>query len=325
MLSVLKKILKRYTALIAAVLCLLSLSSCKGLELENKTEQIEEYTKPQAMILIANERNTYEKAYSSAIWDITVGENGSGFDKLTIQNVKQYMEKLKLLCMLAEERGIAVTSSERDIIRQMTDKYMDGLTDADKTYIGCDRTDVQYLYTDYFTANKLINSITSGVDSEISDSEAKVIKIEQIVTSDEKKAKAILKRIKIDGAGFSQMASRYSEADKIERTLLKDDDSDELIMKTAFSMEEGQVSNILAVGDLFYIIKCTDGYAADETKERKERLEKAINSKAVNDVLEPYGNEHKIQFRERFWDNLSFDEETGSTVVNFFDVYDKAF
>ena len=319
----LKQKVKILTALILSVLCAVTLCSCRGLEFENKTEQVEEYTRPQAMILIANERHRYEKMYSSAIWDMTVGEDGTGFDKLTVQNVKQYMEKLKLLCMLAQERGVAVTSAEKDVIRQMTDEYMNGLSTADKAYIGCDRSDVQLLYTDYFTASKLIDSITAGVDSEISDSEAKVIRIEQIVTSDEKKAKAILKRVKIDGANFSSMASRYTESDTIERTLLKDDDDNDLIMKTAFSLEEGQISNILAVGDKFYIIKCTDGYAEEETKERKDMLEKAMNSKAVSDVLFPYSREHKIQFRERFWDSIDFKDTVDSTVDNFFDIFDK--
>lgn len=299
------------------------LSSCKGLELENKTEQVEEYTQPQAMIVIANERNRYENAYSPEIWQITVGDDGSCFDKLMIQNVKQYLEKIKLLCMLADERGIAINSAEKDQVRQMTDEYMAKLSEGDISYIGCERADVQKLYTDLFTADKLIKSITSGVDSELSDSEAKVIKIEQIAVSDEKKAKAILKRVKIDGANFSSMASRYSESDTIERSLLKDDSSDDLIMSTAFSLSDGQVSNIICSEGMYYIIKCTDGYAEEETKERKDRLEKAMNSRAVADVLEPYQNEHKIQFMDRFWNDLDFENENSSTVESFFDIFNK--
>ena len=155
-----------FSFLTASLLC-----SCKGLELENKTEQVEEYTKAQAMIIIANERNRYKNAYTDKIWDIVVGDDGAGFDRLMIQNVKQYLERLKLLCMLSEERGIAVNSAERDQIRMMTDEYMQQLTDADIAYIGCDRSDIQKMYTDLFTADKLMKSITSAVNSELSDSE----------------------------------------------------------------------------------------------------------------------------------------------------------
>ncbi len=321
--------LRRYrkiiiTGIIAAVelTLMLSLSGCRGMELENKTEMVEEYTKPQAMILIANERNRYEAAYSDKIWQVQVGDEAAGFDKLTIQNVKDFMEEIKLLNLLAADRGITVNSTERDLIRRITDEYMAGLSDGDLSYIGCSREDVQTVYTDYYTADKLINSITSNVDTDISDSEVKVIKIAEIGTSDLKKAKAILKRIKIDGESFSAMASRYNELETSERTLMRSEKPD-LIEQTAFSLEEGQTSNILAVGDMYYIINCVDGYAEEETLERKERLSKALDTKAVREIVEPYRKEHNIQLLERFWNEIDFSEPSGSTADNFFDVYNK--
>ncbi len=311
--------------MLMALLCLaaaLFLVSCRGIELENKTEFVEEYTKPQAMILIANERNRYENIYSEQIWDIALGEGETGFDKLTVHNVKQFMEQIKLLGMLAEERGITASSQERDVIRQVTDEYMHGLSDADLAYIGCDRSDVQKLYTDFFIAEKLVRSITGEVDTEISDSEVKVIRIQQIGTVDLKKAKAILKRIKIDGESFSSMASRYTETDTTDLTLMRTD-TDDLISRTAFALEEGQTSNILAVGDMYYIINCVDGYAENETLERKERLKKAMNSMAVREILGPYQSEHNIKFVERFWNEIEFGDDGGSTVESFFDVYNE--
>lgn len=300
----------------------ITLSGCKGMELENKTEMVEEYTEPQAMILIANERNRYESIYSDKIWAVKVGDEESGFDKLTVQNVKDFMEELELLNLLAADRGISVNSSERDLIRRITDEYMNGLTEADLAYMGCSREDVQTLYTDYYIAEKLINSITSNVDTEISDSEVKVIRIAMIGTSDLKKAKAILKRIKIDGESFSAMASRYNELDENEMTLMRSEKPD-LIEKTAFSLEEGHTSNILAVGDMYYIINCVDGYDDQATSERKDRLSKAINTKAVREILEPYRREHLIQFMNKFWNEIDFSEPSGSTADNFFDVYNK--
>ena len=315
---------KKFLRALLIILAAFSLCACHGLELEEKTEEVEEYTRPQAMILIANERNRYESVYSGDIWQIPVSDDDTGLDKLTVQNVKQYMEQLKLLCMLAEEQGITVTSQERDLLRQLTDEYMAGLSGEDLAYIGCDRTDVQKLYTDYYTANKLIKGITSRVSSEISDSEAKVIRIQQIGTADLKKAKAILKRVKIDGANFNSLASRYTETDTIEETLMRGSRGD-LIERTAFELEEGQISNILQIGEMYYIIKCVDGYSKEATLERKSRLERAMNNQAFQAVFGPYSQEHKIRFSERFWSEIDFKEPTGSTVESFFDLYEKAF
>lgn len=318
------KRLRHVLSFFVALLMMLFLFGCQGIELENKTEQVDGYTIEQAMILLANERNRYENRYTESIWNIRVGSENTGFDKLVVQNVKEYMEKLMELCMLAEKRGISVTSAERDRLRNVIDEYMNGLSEADLTYMGISRDDAQKLYTDYFTACKLIESITSGVDSEISDSEAKVIRIEQIGTADKKKALAILKRVKIDGVSFSSMASRYSELDTIERTLLKSGENEEgLIERTAFSMAEGEISNILAVQGMYYIIHVVDGYDREETARRKDILKKAMNNKAVEEILDPYEDEHRIQFTERFWNEISFSDDGGSRVENFFDVYNE--
>lgn len=318
-----KKKRKCVSTFLLAFLLMLGLYGCRGIELENASERVEGYSETQAMILIANERNRYENRYTESIWDIKVGSEQTSFDKLIIQNVKEYMENLTMLNMLASERGITVTSAERDHLRYVIDDYTNGLSSEDLSYMGCSRNDIQTLYTDYFTACKLIESIVSQVDSDISDSEAKVIKIEIIGTADQKKALAILKRVKIDGANFTSMASRYTELDTIERTLLKSGDDEGLIERTAFSLEEGEISNILMVDDMYYILKVTDGYDEEGTATRKDMIKSALNLEAVQEVLNPYEEEHRIQFTAGFWNEISFGDDGGSTVENFFDVYNE--
>lgn len=318
------RIKNRIRLLLGVLMLSLFLNACKGLELENKTEQVEGYSKEQSMILLANERNRYEKLYGPEVWSIRIGEEETSFDQLTIQNVKLFMEQMKLLCMLAEERGVTVSSRERDAIRQLVDRYMDSLTEGDLAYMGCTAEDVTRIYTDYYTAVKLTRLLTRDSGSEISDSEVKVIRIQQIATADEKKAKAILKRIKIDKAAFASMASRFTEAEEIEFTLQKTP-SPGLFERTAFSLEEGQISNILCIEGMYYIIKCVDGYDEEATRERKSHLKTAIDAGVLKEVLDPYQAEHNIRFIEKFWSQTDFREESGSTADNFFDLYELAF
>lgn len=53
-----------------------------------------------------------------------------------------------------------------------------------------DKQDVYELYEDYHLANKLVDELTGQVDLEISDSEAKVITVQEISVSDEGQASA---------------------------------------------------------------------------------------------------------------------------------------
>lgn len=311
----------------AAVLVLLTvllLSACSGIELENKTEQVEGYTEEQAMILIANERNRYQNAYTKAIWDVEVGEQHTKFERLLVQNVKQFMEQMRLICMLAKERGVTVSSQERDALRQLSDTWISGLSEEDKRYIGCSRDDVQRVYTDYFLANKFAAQLTAQNKSEISDSQAKVIRVQQIVTSSLPKAKAVLKLVKIDKADFGSTAARYSETEETERELSRSGE-DTLYERTAFALDEGEISNIVASDGLYYIIKCTDGYDEEATKARKNRLQKAIDQKTFQAVFAPYKEERNIRFSERFWNSIDLKEEPDSKTDNFFELYEAAF
>jgi len=312
-------VLKRIAVLAAASVVLL-LSGCRGIELENKTEQIEEYTRSQAMIILANERNRYQNAYSEDIWNITVDEKDGTFDKLTVSNVKEYLQKVKLLCLMAQEQGIAVNSRERDLIRQMTEEYMNQMTQADLAYIGCSREDVTKMYTEYYTACKMADSMVKDAAVDISDSEVKVIRIMQIGTADEKKAKAILKKVKIDGSDFNSMASRYSELGQIELELKKGEKGD-LIEKAAFALEEGGISNILCKDGMYYIIKCVNGYDREATDSRKQGIRTALNSLSFRKALEPFEKEHNIVFFENFWKEVDLKSGKDSTIDSFFDIY----
>lgn len=311
---------KNFIKLCAALMTVtVLLSGCKGIELENKAEQVEEYSKAQAMIILANERNRYENMYSGGIWKLSA-EDGKTFDLTVIENVKDFMEKIKLLCMMAEERGLSLSSSERELIKEMTDAYMEALSREDLEYIGCSRDDVLKMYTDYFTACRLTEELTAVSDIAISDSEVKVIRIMQIATEDEKKAKAILKKLKIDGSEFNSLASRYSEADQIELTLKKGSEKG-LLEKTAFSLDEGQISNILAIGGMYYIIKVTDGYDQTATLQRKEGIKTALDTLAFDAVMLPFEARHTIVFFDKFWNEIDFTQENGSTIDSFFDIY----
>lgn len=306
-----------------AVACsILLLSACRGIELENKTEQVEEYTRSQAMIFLANERNRYQNAYSSEIWSIQVGEDAATFDTLLISNVKDYLEMIKLLTMMAQERGITLSSVQKDQVRQMTEAYTRELSSADQTFIGCSREDVQKMYTDYYLAVKMAQSLTNINSADISDSEVKVITVSQIATSDIKKAKAILKRLKIDGANFNSMASRYSELQQIE-TQLEMSSENGLIERTAFELEEGEISNILFVDDMYYIVRCVCGYDKEATEERKERLVTAAQSLQFRQEFEPYRKQHNVIFFEPFWSEQGLIRGEGSTVQNFFEIFEK--
>lgn len=293
------------------------LSGCKGVELENKTEQVRGYSRQQAMILLANERNRYQNVYSPEIWQ-------GDFQDQMVENVKGFLEQIATLKLMAEERGINLTGQEQETLRNLSDQYYAGLSEADRDYIGCSLQDVQTMYTDYYLADKVAETLTQGAETEISDSEAKIIHVDQIVTASLPKAMAILKLVKLEGSDFDAMARRYSESEELERELYRAPEED-VYQRTAFSLDEGEISNIVEMDGMYYIIRCRDGYDEEATLERKERLQTAMLDQAFLSVYQPYQEEHRLHFTAGFWNQLDFSDHPDSTVTNFFSLYQEYF
>ena len=88
-----------------------------------------------------------------------------------------------------------------------------------------------------------------------------------------------------------------------------------------FSLDEGEVSNIIETSDGFYIVKCVSTMDYEATQENKlllaKQRKKEAFSKAYTEVAE---NTHS-QFRDKQWNALNLNEEIHVTDANFFDIY----
>ena len=72
--------------------------------------------------------------------------------------------------------------------------------------MGVTEADVQHIYEDYGLAEKLAGQLTDNVALEVSDSEAKVIHVSQIKTSDESEADAFQRAASQEDADFQSCA-----------------------------------------------------------------------------------------------------------------------
>ena len=68
--------------------------------------------------------------------------------------------------------------------------------------LGLEEKTAEEFYEDYRLANKLVDQLTAGADQEVSDSEARVITVEEIETSDAETAAAALAAIQAEGGSF---------------------------------------------------------------------------------------------------------------------------
>ena len=170
----------------------------EGLELD--------FERAELMLLVATERNRYEQVYTDQIWDVVVSGNGTTFQDHLLDQIQLFAIDIQVIVAMAQDRQITLDNSEKELLRRLSQDYYSRLSDGDKAYTGADEEDVQGMYEDYHLACKTVKALTEDAGLEISDSDAKVIDIQQIVLQDEDTARSVLEQVREEGADFSLIA-----------------------------------------------------------------------------------------------------------------------
>lgn len=185
--------------------------------------------------------------------------------------------------------------------------------------MGVTEADVQHIYEDYGLAEKLAGQLTDNVALEVSDSEAKVIHVKQIKTSDESEADAFQRAASQEDADF-QSCAEEAGLTVSDRVLGRGDESD-AYEKEAFSLAEDAVSQVIHADDAYYVLKCTDDYDEDETAARKERIYEERKKRAFQEIYDRFSNTISVSYSSGLWDSLDLTSEFEKNDADFFEIY----
>lgn len=294
----------------------------------------------EAMLLLTTEKNLYEKSYGSEIWVKDI--DGVTFEEYVKNNVKNELADIKTLNLLAKEKGIKLTGEEKQQAEAIAANYFVALTPEEVKYMGVTEASAKSMFRQYHLANKVYKELTKDVNPEISDSEAKVIKVQSIYgktyakdhqgtrveyTAEEKAnvkedMEALLEEIN-SGKDFATIASTHTDAGQIEYQFGKGDMIAEF-ENAAFSLVEGQVSGVVETPDGYYIIKCIGGYLEEETQIHKEQMVQEAKDTAFLEIYTPFVEGLTSQFNEKLWDTIQFGDMTNVTVDNFYEIQKQA-
>ncbi|MEY8338798.1 peptidyl-prolyl cis-trans isomerase [Lachnospiraceae bacterium 62-35] len=318
------KIWKKWIAVVVPAVMACILTGCGEAALKTEAREVEGYTIPQAMIIVATERNRYEAVYTDRIWNVKMNEEGTTFETYLLEQIKSFLEEMRTVTMMAKERGIRLNGAEMETISRLTDDYYKRLTREDIDYMGIRREDVQRMYEEYCLANKMVTETTKDMDLEVSDNEAKVIGLEQIEVWNEETAELVCQKIQEEGADFAAIAAEYSLNPELKRNLGRGEE-DEALENAAFALKEGEISEVIQVGPAYYIVKCTNEYDVDATRERKKVLEIEKKDQVFRQIYNEYTAENPVDFGEGMWKKLEFSGGGGCTTTNFFQLYQEYF
>lgn len=289
----------------------------------------------EAMLYLTTEKNLYEQSYGSDIWDKNMG--GVTLEDYVKENIKRQLAEIKTLNLLAAEKKVKLTEEETAKAEAAAEQYYHGLSEAEIKYMDISLKTVVKAYKEYLLADKVYIELTKDTNPEISDAEAKVIKVASIYaktytidsegnrveyTEEEKKQskediQGLLEEIK-NGEDFMTVAANNTDADQVEYQFGKGDMIEEF-EKAAYSLKADEVSEVIDTDDGYYVIKCISDYMEDETGKRKEEMVQQAKEDYFNSIYAPFVESLSSEFNDDVWKNISFADMTEIKVSDFYE------
>lgn len=135
-----------------------------------------------AKLYLCNYRNLYGKAYGTDLWESYDADLEQYVKDVTIQ------ELTHIACMdiLAENQDMHLSEQEKKQAARAAKEYYQSLTEEEKTFIGLYEREIRTAYEEYALAEKLYHALTQGTDEEVSDDEARVVRVQQIYVKEKK-------------------------------------------------------------------------------------------------------------------------------------------
>ncbi len=280
--------------------------------------------RPEIMLVVATERNRYEQIYTSQIWDIAVVEDGTTFQEYLLEQIKQFMVDLKRIGAMAQEYGITLDNGEMEQLRRLAQDYYSQLTEADKAYTGAGSDDVLNLYQEYYLACKTVDVLTKNADLEISDNEAKVVEVSQIVLDNEFNAREVWQAVRSEGADFDAIARANSTEEQIRREIVRGELSAGM-EEAVFAMNQGEISEIMEDNGRFYLFYCQNPYDQEATLARKEEMMLLRKDSVFHEYYDAFLEDNLVTVSGRVWQDVSFVTQENTTTTNLFELYQEYF
>ncbi|MCD8330710.1 MAG: peptidyl-prolyl cis-trans isomerase [Lachnospiraceae bacterium] len=324
------------TGICLALACLLILSGCgfhfseilPGSSLSSKVLMEiddESLSAGEGEVWLWALKTACESDYSKEIWSVNL-EEGTAEDELK-EAAKDYIREMFLASQMALTDGVTVPVEVQVQIETAAAYYMAALP-ADASSDTERQEAVAEAYTRLYLARTSHENALSASNVEITDEEARVVRVYQIVlsfetedekTTQKKRAKKIVSRVEKGTSSFAIQAVEYSDADTIELTVMRDQ-LDRELETAVFALSDDEMSEVLETDDSYVIYYCVEENVEAETETHREELRTEKLESLYQDALEDYAEKADWEWNSSVWKGLSVTDEDAAD-VDFFGIY----
>ena len=280
----------------------------------------EKYPEEIAKLYLCNYRNLYGKTNGLDLWQ---GEDTASLESYVKDVTIQELSQIVSMDLLAKEQEITLTQEEKEKAGKAAENYYNSLNEAELSYTGIRKNQVQRAYEDYALADKLYQVLTEDTREEVSDDEGRVIRVLQIYVKDAKAAAAIEKELK-KGTDFLTVAEGYNSSGDIEKHVARGE-YPAAVAEAAFNLDNDAVSGKIKTDEGYYFIKCLSKFEEELTEKNKEKIRIQREKQKFEDSYNKFVEEANFRMNDHLWNKVSLADTENITTDSFFTVYNKYF
>lgn len=302
--------------------------------------------------LYLRQMEAYFERFGSDVWDQPSGEEGKTLVDVAKENALNAAENATIISLLAKDNDIKITDEQKEEVDKLSQEFMDkfdkemakkdGITletikkilnnqalaqaffdeemkdfkaneeelsstlEENPQYKGYQENGHKY-YVDQVRARHILFKTIDENNQPISDEKKAEVKT---------KAEEVLAKVKA-GEDFATLAKEYSEdpgsKDKGGEYTFKRGVMVPEFEETAFSMKDGEVSEIIETSFGYHIIKLEEAIEAteaeikgEEEKEKSivEEAENFLKQKAFDEKFEEWKKDYDIKVNDDVWDTV---------------------
>ena len=242
---------------------------------------------------------------------------------------------------MAEDRGLSLDSATLNSVREAAMEYYSSLSEAEIEQFGITEELVENMYYEMAMAQVAYDEIIKDISPEISDDEARFVKVRIIymrtaykngdslipyMDSDYERVYKTLSGVRdgiLDGSlDFETEAMRYNEAGESVISFGKGT-MDIAVEEEAFSLASGEVSDIVGTADGLYLMQCILPLDRTQTDENKVLITRRLRDEAFESVYDEYVGTLIRNLNSELWKTVTLNYDPEITTCSFFEIYEK--
>ena len=274
----------------------------------------------EALLLLLAAKEEAEILYGKGIWDYTLDEEGTTYATLRKEQVLEELINMHIACLHASELEVDIYEEENRDIADYTSEFVENVGKENLLKYNLTEALIKQIYRNNTLALKVYESITLSVDTDISDDEARQMKIQYIFkdkyTEDENGERVLLSeeeltalRTKVQELrdtgmskeNFASYAELNTDAkDGVTKTIGAGDFPAE-IERIVLGLRDGEFSPVLETEEGFYVVKCVLAFDEDATAARKEEMIVERQDAMFATTFERWKEQAEIVINEEKW------------------------